>query len=889
MKYHEIDRPVSTLRRKLLLGLPGGLALATPLGMLGCGGSDSSDDAPVDAAADVPLGPDTGLASVPTKVTVEWPAGTARPGGTLHLTSGFGTATLAGDAADIEILGDGPDLVTLYTADNKPLLTGFVGQGASTLSPLTTMTALLHYALGLNLARAASTAELQAYLGATPQAAALAMSFATMLSADPLALHSQPKALTDALVAARDALAQPATGGSATEPRARAQGLTVEPIIPPKNVGGTIGLSVEQGSEFNTIFVRNDGMRRAVYEVRQEGWYDDQNSFHVDRKVVAVDDVPLPKSFDSFGNTLAGWAESYWSGSSAWGGNGEFFQSQTEPVSLPLAPDTAKKTKYSVFVFTPGINHIPDSEYSRLQLEELAYIRGGDLSKNLHWRVMLEDFAVPFLLGLLSGAAKDEVNGAYKDLAAGLVDSIGGFVKDKMPDLATQLGEGKLSAWDAFVQFAKTMTIEPRTFEMSPFLKAVLALVAKVIAVKLKGDTGRKLYRVIQSGGVRGAAIFPVMKILEAVDGFLGKAATARLVKDSVEPYEFFAWEVMATKAKVVLKPKPLEVDALGGRLEVTVEVVDNDNDDAGNEIGPITFEWVCTGKYGVLHKRAAGGGATNEENVFTSSKENPTHEYIADGNDKASATDETITVKAYYGGVNTPGRALIGSVTAPMKFSKPFNLKISPPGPTDVPTDSSMGLTAFFKEKLPTGATVDWVWTHAGTGSLEAPPADSLAVDTRATFKSAAAEGAATISVRATVNVPASGTTPPKVVITDPVQTTLNVKKGLKTITMEVSGGIFGCNDPKACGVSEYTAYIVPKLSKAVSYTAVLSGFAYPSCNRSVTWNSPKGDGGGCSFPVTYHPHTSLGATEQWAVWVGFGGAFAGGEKCVVTITLAP
>ena len=52
------------------------------------------------------------------------------------------------------------------------------------------------------------------------------------------------------------------------------------------------------------------------------------------------------------------------------------------------------------------------------------------------------------------------------------------------------------------------------------------------------------------------------------------------------------------------------------------------------------------------------------------------------------------------------------------------------------------------------------------------------------------------------------------------------------------------------------------------------------------MTWNSVKGDGGGCNFPVTYHPHSSAGATNLWAVWIGFGGPFSG--KCVVTITLS-
>ena len=78
-----------------------------------------------------------------------------------------------------------------------------------------------------------------------------------------------------------------------------------------------------------------------------------------------------------------------------------------------------------------------------------------------------------------------------------------------------------------------------------------------------------------------------------------------------------------------------------------------------------------------------------------------------------------------------------------------------------------------------------------------------------------------------------------------------------------------------------------MPRFAKAVLYHAVLSGYAYPGCNRSITWTSVVGDGGDCNFPVTYFPHSSAGATDTWAVWIGFGGAFSG--KCVVTVTLKP
>ena len=888
MKIQITDAPFApnVLRRKLLLGLPGGLALATPLALLGCGGSsdsatsDGTGEAPSVDVSSVPMGGDTGNAATPTQVTVQWPSGAARPAGTMRIASALGSSDLSGDAGQVDILGGGPDLVTLYSADGKALLTGFVGTGAASLSPSSTAGVLLHYALGLNFASAASTAAMQAYIAATPQATALAAAIASLLASDPAALHSVPKALTDAIAAARNGLATAASAAG----RQRALGLTVQPIIPTGQLANTIGLSVEQGSEPNSVFVRNEGMRRAVFEIRQEGWYDDQGAFHSDQKIVAADEVPLPKSFDSFGGTLAGWAESYWGGASAWGGEGEFFQSQTELQTLPLAPDSAKKTKYTVFVFTPGISQLPAGEYARLHTEELAYIRGGDLSKNLHWRVLLEDFAVPFLLGLLSGAAKDEVKGAYKDLVAGLVDTVGAFVKDRMPDIASQLGEGKMSSWDAFVQFAKALTIDPVTLEMSPALQALLALVVKVIAIKLKGETGRALYRVVQSGGKRGAAIFPVMRILEAVDGFLGGASKARLVHDSVVPYEFFAWEVMATKIKVVLKPNPLEVETTGVTYPVTVEIVDNDDDEYGNEKGSISFDWDCTGLYGSLYSRVDAELA--KPNHFTTSTVNATANYLPSGKDADAANPETITVQAFFEPIGSGGiRTLIGSATTALKFKKPFTLSITP-AKMDLPVDEHLSLVASIVETLPPTASVRYEWRlRSGGGDLNVSGADAAA-GTQHSQVDYTAPGSETTAVIEVIGIVTRDPALPPF-RTDPVTSTVSVKKGLKQIVMEVGGGVFSCYDTKACGVTEYTAFIVPRLASAQSYTAVLSGYAYPSCNRSVTWSTTKGDGGGCNFPVSYHPHTSAGATNLWAVWIGFGGPFSG--KCVVTITLKP
>lgn len=299
-----------------------------------------------------------------------------------------------------------------------------------------------------------------------------------------------------------------------------------------------------------------------------------------------------------------------------------------------------------------------------------------------------------------------------------------------------------------------------------------------------------------------------------------------------------------------------------------------------------LSYDWICPSQHGTLQS----GGVTTSiaEPKVTSGQPNATYRLAA--NSRGGET-ENISVEVFLRVVDASTGAVsrrnIATTQAVAKVRSEFNLSISPPGPVDLPSDTSVMVTGLVKETLPASATVAWEWTHSGTGSIGSPVIDNVPGDSAVSFDTGAADGTATVSVRATVTLPATATTPLRTVVTDAVSTTLKVKRGLRQIVMEVSGGVFGCNDPLACGVSSYTAFIVPKLAKATQYSAVLSGYAFPGCNRTVVWNGTKGDGGGCNFPVTYHPHSSAGPTNQWAVWIGFGGPFSG--KCVVTITLAP
>ncbi|MEO8057753.1 MAG: hypothetical protein ABI671_05465 [Burkholderiales bacterium] len=936
MKYHEIDLPASRLRRTLLLGLPGGLALATPLGMLGCGGSD-------DTTGQAPAGDnslhdsgrsfagDTGFSEV--TIGVEVPAGVKVPAGGLAthtLLGGFGVVSAG--TATLRTAFAGPQLATLYTADRLPLLFGFVGEGLPALSARSTATALIAFAVGTEWFEGSTSRAWIAEVHASAAAAALADVIAAELVADVYAVADSNLAIDAALVdAVRALLPASATSGASSADRARPLGIGINP---PNAASGVQPIIAET---LNTIYVQNEKLRRAWYVVHREGHITADGTAVPDagRTVVVSGDIPMLPAFDSASSIVGSVTTAVYGGDDT----GLAF-SKTAETTLALSPDGARSTVYSVTALMAGNSTIP---YDQAALDKLTYEEKLKIdislfsTENLGLQTLMIDLLMPMFMSWLGGKVSDLGGGAgpreWKEkVQVALMGQLLGVLSSTLPPIVAKLKDPKTypdyGVAAALTEIARTHLVvfvdvpvpgraKPVSLPaLSKFSISMLILLLKFIAYeKLDVANGEALLKILEGdandsgerkyswdlgkGGdgkdqlvhfdkenLAYAGIGVAMKALGTVDTILGNVGKLRAVADIATSKLFETWEVKATKPKLRLNPDPFEVKTAGIVYPVKIEIVDNDSDIYGNEKGSFRFDWVCTGLYGDLFKRNGVDGAEQEKNKFSTSNTNATTDYLARTTVK-DAGAETITVTAYFEPIGSGKPAeLIGTVTTAVKFKKAFSLSLSPPGPTDVPTDSGMSLTAFLKETLPAGSTVDWEWTHAGAGSLAAAPTDANPADNSVSFKSTSAEGAASVTVRATVNVPAVGATPAHALVTDSVSATLNVKKGLKTITMEVSAGVFGCT---ACGVSEYTAYIVPRLAKATSYTAVLSGFAYPSCNRSVTWSTTKADGGGCNFPVTYHPNNSADATDQWAVWIGFGGEVASGNKCIVTVTLAP
>lgn len=923
MKNHEIDAPPNPLRRRLMLGAPAGLVLTSPLALLACGGGGSDSAAP--PAGDDSLH-DTGRALNgdaefnEVTVDVDVPAGVVLPTGGLALHTMLGGFGVVGSGkATLRTVFDGPQFATLYTADRLPLLFGFVGEGQPPISVRSTATALISFAIGTEWVEGSTSRAWIAEIHASAAAGTLADVITTALAADVYALASRSPAIEAGLVAAVRALL-PATAPASAVGRARPLGLTINPA---NSASGVQPISAET---VNSVYLQNEKLRRAWYVIRREGYVGADGNAVADttRPSIAEGDIPMLPGFDSAGAIIGSVTESLYSSDPT----GLAF-SKTEDAALALLPDDARNTVYSITVLTAGNPALAYDEaaFAKLSAAEKLKVDMTLFSpENLALKTLVIDMLVPMFLSWLGGKIGDQAAGLgprdYKEkIQAALLGQLLGVLSSTLPTIVAKLKDFKDHApyyWQAaFLEIAREHLVvmvdvpvpgraKPVSLPaLSPFSIEVLMLLLKFLAYeKLSATQGEALLNFLEGdendrgerhtwnvGGksvgfdkenLRFAGVGVAMSALGTVDNILGVASKSRMLGDVATSRLIETWEVKAVKPKLRLTPSPFEVSGTGIVTPLTLEIVDNDNDAYGTEKGSFRFDWECTALYGDLFKRTSA-----ETNKFSTSNTNPTADYVARTTTE-DAGAETVTVAVFFEpiGSSKPSE-LIGTVSTTVKFKKAFNLSISPAEITTFPADTDMVVTAFFKEKLPADSSVAWEWSHAGAGSLASVPADSNPADSKVKFQSGSTEGSATITARATVGVPAAAGKAAYTVVTDPASMTLQVKKGLKTITFSAGGGVFGCTDPKACGVSEYTAFVVPRLEKAVLYRAVLSGYAFAGCNRSVTWNSVVGDGGGCNFPVTYFPHSSVQPTDSWAVWIGFGGAFSG--KCEVTVTLAP
>jgi hypothetical protein len=993
MKNHEIDAPVSVLRRRLLLGLPSGLALASPLALVGCGGG-GGDDAPADTGP-MAQAPDTEREAL--AVTVTLPSGVAS--GDLVVGSGTSLARVtSGGASGVVLLDAGASMAYLLTDAGALLGMGLVGKDRPVISARTTAEALVYIGCAPAQLGEAWQFALRKVLAThdvvLPVVAAVEAAMRRG-SVDPsdAALRD---AVLNAVASIRGRSGMPSsTGVAGNDERVKRLALSYDN-------GTHSGMKVVEQPGFNTIALENTFRRRAVATVERFGHTAADGSIVLETptkvgefSVDPTDAMNLSNAVNAvFEKTLEDLLVALNLIGDYELGNLPWTPKTSETFELPLVPEDARETYYRVNVVGLGAQ----GASRELTGEELATY------ERLLITTLLKDLILPvasaFLLpiaGDFAGKALSGKNTALLGLAMGLEVTKGAFAMELFPATVAALragdwGEALLAAGTELLGTDPGKKLVSDTlsnlikWSAGPALATIRDAAGNILAVDLLSTEGQRLTRNFVSGLEKVTGWVAVIEeaMLIADVGAQAKDITASRMLDDfrvdgspsvveITPASvtlsldggsqrfqvssvdgkapqsdwLYEWSCASQRGFIVVgtqssseaaptllaAPDPSTLYTVkggnsGGEVEdITVRLFNAQRKYMGRKtvqvtidrvvLGTLTpptaefergasdaqqvftlsldpapldatqlrYDWICPSQHGTLQ---SGGVTTSIDTPRVTSGQPDATYWLAAGS--TGGERENISVEVFQRSVDASSGAenwkKISTARATAAVKAEFSLRISPPGPSDVPTDTSMDVSAFFNEKLPAGATVAWEWSHAGAGSLEAAPADANPADSVVSFKTTAAEGAATVTAKATVTIPATATTAVRVVEVPTVSSTLNVKKGLLTITMEVSGGTFGCNDPKACGVSEYTAFIVPRLPKAVSYSAVLSGFGYGPCNRTVTWNSTKGDGGGCNFPVTYFPHSSAGATNAWAVWIGFGGAISG--NCVVTITLA-
>jgi hypothetical protein len=592
MKSHHEDTPVSLLRRRLLCSLPSGLALASPLALVSCGGGDS-EAPPASAEVD----PDDQavrevVARLPAftrtaQVTnVVLPPGSGIELSQTHLVTANNVSQVAADGtAGAVLLNGAPQMAYLFDAAGRLLLMGIVEPGASTrIDAHTTAEALI--LLASEVALAGDVPELalrealrtHAIVEPVQQAVEAALGRNGIDDADV----SLAQAVEDVLRAMRRL---PPRGQSRA---ARERALGVRPL--PDTARS--GITVEPAPDYNTVQLRNAFRRRTHAWVSRIGYFDaDGNPVQLPVPEPVKDFALKPTTALSFDNVVIyvgdlvaelaadiGVIDPYQSG------NGFWAPVTSAPLALTMTPAEAQVSVYQARVvgvgYTDGLA-MTDAQAAKLE-ELLGETLWEDIVLPLVKTVILplisnristtykSDFKSltnSLLLAATFDMAKLEVSGKYfpetvKALRAGDADTLlGSFWKEFFGSgVFKKLLETALKATIA----ATPIDVLPAIRDSNGTLMGV-NLLPQADLIKANVD---KL----------SAALTKLSRVVMAVKAALTVGDYAAMAKDWLASSRVESFDINVTKARIALTPNPLVAVALAGeagKAAVTASVQD--------------------------------------------------------------------------------------------------------------------------------------------------------------------------------------------------------------------------------------------------------------------------------------------------------------------------
>ena len=346
-----------------------------------CGSSSTTPDGgvPEDGAGPADAG-GSQWSTTTVEVSVVWPDGPPPAG--LTVVTSLGQAPVVSGAASATVLFEGPQLAAALDEAGRPVLLGFVGEAAPTLDAHSTAEVLLYFGAGVSFRPAHLRPEALAAIRTSSLADTLAGHVADALRADPTSLLSR----TGTVVGRRDRLLRQARWTSVDVHK-----MVIDPSEPRS------GITVLQPS-FQNIALMNEYRRRAIAYVTRE-WYEPEGGgprVPSPMEWTTVPIAPIKAATSVVGSIVDGLIL----GDYAWG------PVTTDPIYVPLSPDDAEATGYSVLVVGPGLDY--GAAYDELSTEQM-----NDL-KLLVGQTVVMDFILPVLADVcipIAGSSIDDYIG----------------------------------------------------------------------------------------------------------------------------------------------------------------------------------------------------------------------------------------------------------------------------------------------------------------------------------------------------------------------------------------------------------------------------------------------------------------------------------------------
>ncbi len=604
------------------------------------------------------------------------------------------------------------------------------------------------------------------------------------------------------------------------------------------------GVEVAQSREPNSVFAANNYLRRAVLVVNQIGYTDSKN-VPVDQLIaprlplqLALTEIPVPKAYDSFANTISGWIEAYYSNKTFEDGSIDagFFSSASDVVALKVNPEGALKTKYRAYVLMPGSVPGNEAQLAELLPAQREYVEGINL-KNLYLRLFFEDLLAPFVLSFVAGKLAGN-----KELIKGLTEDLLKAVREVLPGQLELVAAGRRTPMDVFTVLVKSMTIDPATGATSSSFQKIVGATMQFLFKQLSGNAPELFVKNVTEGiNINGTVVPGVGRLvvmLEAVDKILDFGNRGRLILDSTISKKIESWDLEVNDLKVDLTPSE-SVVALGDSIASIKATLKEAKPGEGQSF---SYKWSCS------LGRLTDGLQGNGKQIAVTTAGSVT--YHAEG--EAGKTD-TVTVEVTLRGPGSKDSQVLGTAQAKVSLVE-FTVA---PAATTLKSREMVALTATLKglRPLKTGETLQYRWlTTRNAGELLGSPDGGLSIPvegtTRATYRAdVAKEGTDTITVEATI----SGTT-------IRLKKTASVVVGKpKDKVLEATQGVYYDIEGSTDAVGRVAKCSTFKIDKAAqSYSISVSS------GETITWRVQAKDIGAPSA-ATVISSTSFGIDKTW------------------------